>query len=183
MLLVIAAALLVASVPLAGGRLSRLSELRLRAVWSVLLSAAIQVGITSVVRGGSHGAHVALHLVSYALVAWFVIANRRLPAMPILATGAALNLLAISLNGGVMPASRAALRISGIDTSGGFDNSAALAHPHLGFLGDVIPVPGPWPIGNVLSVGDLLIFAGAFLLLHRVCGSPLPWRRPARATS
>ena len=31
----------------------------------------------------------------------------------------------------------------------------------------MIPVPGPWPIGNVLSVGDLTIFVGALILLHR----------------
>jgi hypothetical protein len=49
-----------------------------------------------------------------------------------------------------------------------------LAHPHLAFLGDVIPVPGPWPIGNVLSAGDLIIFLGALIVLHVACGSRLP---------
>jgi hypothetical protein len=91
--------------------------------------------------------------------------------MPIIALGAAMNVLVISLNDGVMPAASAALRIAGIDQDGGFANSAALAHPKLLFLGDVIPVPGPWPIGNVLSVGDLLIFTGALVLLHVTCGS------------
>ncbi len=37
----------------------------------------------------------------------------------------------------------------------------------------MIPVPGPWPIGNVLSVGDLIIFIGAFIVLHYACGSRL----------
>ena len=40
---------------------------------------------------------------------------------------------------------------------------------------------GPWPIGNVLSIGDLLIFAGAFILLHHACASRLALRRPVRA--
>jgi hypothetical protein len=82
-----------------------------------------------------------------------------------------------------MPASAAALRIAGLAPSGGFNNSAPVAHPHLGFLGDVIPVPGPWPIGNVLSVGDLVIFAGAFLVLHWACGSRLAPRRAANAAT
>jgi hypothetical protein len=176
MLLVFAGIALVASVPLLGGHLSRLVDVRLTATWAVLLSAAIQVGITAVARGGSHTVHVALHLSSYVLVAWFLIANRRIAGMPLVALGGCLNLLAISLNGGVMPASASALRIAGIDTSGGFENSAALAHEHLAFLGDVIPVPGPWPIGNVLSIGDLIIFIGALVVLHRTCGSRLALR-------
>ena len=60
-----------------------------------------------------------------------------------------------------MPASATALRISGIASRPGFDNSAALAHPTSASWAIVIPVPVPWPIGNVLSVGDLIIFVGA----------------------
>jgi hypothetical protein len=176
MLLVVMAVALVLTVPLCRGRLGRLGQLRLRASWAVLLSAAIQVGITAVARGGSHTVHVALHLTSYAFAAWFLIANRRLTGISMVALGAGLNVLAISLNGGVMPASATALRIAGIDTRGGFANSAAVTHPHLGLLGDVIPVPGPWPIGNVLSIGDLIIFIGAFVVLHRACGTALAGR-------
>lgn len=172
MLLVIAAILLLISVPVAGGRLSRLADIRPRAVWAVLLAAAIQVGITQV-PGGSHAFHAILHVLSYALDAYFMFANRRLAGVPLVATGAALNVLAITVNGGVMPANQVALRISGIAERPGFDNSAALAHAHLAFLGDVIPVPGPWPIGNVLSAGDLIILLGAFVLLHVVCRSRL----------
>jgi hypothetical protein len=181
MLLVIAAALLVGSVPLAGGRLKRLAELDIRVPWTVLLSAAIQVGITSAHRGGSHALHVVLHFMSYGLVVWFLIANRRFVGMPVLALGAALNVVAITANGGVMPAWGTAIRLAGLDEKAGFDNSVPVSHAHLQFLGDVIPVPGPWPIGNVLSIGDLLIFAGAFVLLHHACGSRLALRTPARA--
>jgi hypothetical protein len=182
MLLVIAAVLLVVSVPLAGGSLRRLAQLDIRAAWTVLLSAAIQVGITSAHRGGSHTLHVVLHFVSYGLVVWFLFANRRFVGMPMLTLGAALNVLAITVNGGVMPAWSTAIRLAGLDEKAGFDNSAPVSHAHLQFLGDVIPVPGPWPIGNVLSIGDLLIFAGAFVLLHYACESKLAVRRrPARA--
>jgi Family of unknown function (DUF5317) len=180
MLLVIAALALLATVPLAGGRLSRLADLRIRAIWAVLLAAAIQVGISNVAPGGSHALHAALNVLSYALDAYFVFANRRLAGVPLVAAGAALNVLAITINGGVMPANPVALRIAGIAARPGFDNSTALAHARLPFLGDVIPVPGPWPIGNVLSAGDLIILLGAFLLLHRVCRSRLfsPRRSP-----
>lgn len=180
MVLVLAAVALLVTVPLAGGRLTRLADIRLRGTWAVLLSAAVQVAITTFGRGGSHALHVALHLGSYALAGWFLFANRRLPALPLVALGAGLNVLAISFNGGVMPASAAAMRIAGIHNSGGFANSAAMAHERLRFLGDMIPVPGPWPIGNVLSIGDLIIVVGAFLVLHRLCGSRLAGRTPVR---
>ena len=174
MLLVITALALVASVPLAGGRLSRLTDIRLRSLWTVFGSVVIQVGIITVAPGGSHALHVVLHLLSYVLAAWFVVANRHVTGTVVLAFGAALNVLAISVNGGVMPASAAAMRIAGLHPSAAFNNSAPVLHPHLAFLGDVIPVPGPWPIGNVLSVGDLIIFAGALVILHRACASRLP---------
>jgi hypothetical protein len=181
MLLVITALALVASVPLAGGRLSRLLDVHLRSTWTVLVSVAIQVGITTVASGGSHALHVVLHFVSYALAAWFLVVNRHVRGLALIALGAGLNLLAISVNGGVMPANAGALRIAGLAERAGFNNSALVAHPHLAFLGDVIPVPGPWPIGNVLSVGDLIIFVGAFLVLHLTCGSRLVPRRTASA--
>jgi hypothetical protein len=172
MLLVVTALALLVTVPLAGGNLTRLADIRVRAVWAVLLAAAIQVAITQI-PGGSHWVHAALHIFSYVLDAYFLFANRRLAGVPIVAFGAGLNVLAITTNGGVMPASASALRISGIATRAGFDNSAHMAHAHLAFLGDVIPVPGPWPIGNVLSVGDLIIFVGALILLHHACRSRL----------
>jgi len=181
MLLVITAIALVITVPLAGGRLTRLADIRVRAVWAVLLAAALQVGISDVAPGGSHWVHAALNIVSYLLDAYFLFANRRLAGVPVVALGAALNLLAITTNGGVMPASATALRISGIAERAGFDNSQHLAHAHLAFLGDVIPVPGPWPIGNVLSLGDLTIFVGALIVLHHACGSRLFGRERARA--
>ncbi|MGH2882389.1 MAG: DUF5317 domain-containing protein [Solirubrobacteraceae bacterium] len=181
MLLVVTAIALVLSVPLAGGRLTRLADIRIRAVWAVLLAVAIQVGISDVAPGGSHWVHVALNIASYALDAYFLFANRRIAGVPIVALGAGLNVIAISINGGVMPASASALRIAGIDPRAGFDNSAHLVHAHLAFLGDVIPVPGPWPIGNVLSVGDLTIFIGALIVLHTACGSRLFRRRRGRA--
>ena len=178
MLLVITALALVVSVPLAGGRLSRLADIKVRGIWAVLLAAAIQVAITQM-PGGSHALHAALHISSYVLDAYFVFANRHLKGVPVVALGAALNVLAITVNGGVMPASASALKIAGIAERAGFDNSAALAHEHLAFLGDVIPVPGPWPIGNVLSIGDLIIFIGALIVLHHACGSRLFARRRA----
>ncbi len=65
MLLVVTAIALLITVPLAGGRLTRLADIRVRATWAVLLAVAIQVGISDVAPGGSHWVHVALNIASY----------------------------------------------------------------------------------------------------------------------
>jgi hypothetical protein len=174
MILVAAALACVLSVPLTGGRLARLADLRLRRTWAVLAALALQVVIVTVAPGGSAALHEGLHVASYALAAMFVVANRRVRGLPLLAAGAASNLLAIVANHGVMPASAHAMRIAGIASSAHFSNSAALAHPRLLALGDVVGVPGPAPLANVLSVGDVVIMAGLLAVLHLACRSPRP---------
>jgi hypothetical protein len=167
-ILIVLAALCLLTVPLTGGRLGRLTDLRLRAIWISPLALALQLMVTTVAPGGNRSWHVAIHIATYGLIGIFLWANRHIPGVAVIATGALLNGLEIVINGGVMPASATAQRIAGLKLGPGFNNSAQLAHPHLLWLGDVIPVPGPLP--NVLSVADLIIFAGMLVLLHRTCG-------------
>ncbi|MGH2857501.1 MAG: DUF5317 domain-containing protein [Solirubrobacteraceae bacterium] len=168
MILIALAALCVLSVPLTGGRLSRLADIRIRGAWIPVLALTVQVVIVTIAPGGSQSLHRALHIATYGLIGLFLWANRRLPGVPVIATGALLNALAIVANGGVMPASETAERIAGLlHTGAGFHNSSALAHPVLLWLGDIIPWPGP--LSNMLSIGDVLIYAGTLVLVHRVC--------------
>jgi hypothetical protein len=157
------------TVPLTGGRLSRMGQLQLRLAWAAPLAVTLQIVIVDVAPGGARFWHTAIHLGTYGLGGAFLWANRRLPGAWLITVGTAANALAIAANAGVMPAAATAQRLAGLTTGGGFQNSAHLAHPHLLWLGDVIPVPGPWPLGNVLSVGDCLLFAGMLVLLHVTC--------------
>jgi hypothetical protein len=167
MILIALAGLCVLSVPVFGGHLSRLAELRLRGLWIPVLALALQVVITTLAPGGHRALHDEIHVATYVLLGVFLWTNRRLPGVPIIATGALMNGLAIVLNGGVMPSAAAAQRIAGLKATAGFQNSAHLAHPVLLWLGDIIPWPGPLP--NVLSIGDCLIYAGTLVLLQRTC--------------
>jgi hypothetical protein len=170
MILIVLAALCLLSIPARGRDLRRLADLRLHGLPLPVLALALQVAITTIAPGGSHALHTTIHLVTYGLIATFLWLNRRLPGLPVITLGAGANALAIVLNGGVMPASAAAQRMAGLRLGPGFHNSVALAHPVLPWLGDIIPWPGPLP--NVLSVGDLLVYAGTLVLLHRACASP-----------
>jgi Family of unknown function (DUF5317) len=181
LILVAVVVLAALAVPPAGGRLGALVELRLRRVWAVFAALALQVAALDL-PGLPEGARPALVVASYPVGAVFLAANWRVPGMRLVALGGALNLVAICANGGVMPASPAALAGAGLaGDEPGFQNSAAVADPRLAFLGDVFYVPASWPLSNVFSVGDVLIALGVAWALHRVSGSRLapPWAPPA----
>jgi hypothetical protein len=171
--------LCVASVPLAGGRLSVLAGLRFRAGWLLALAIAVQIVIVSVVPDhGSAAVHNAVHVATYLLVGAFVVANRDVPWVWLVALGGLSNFAAIAANGGVMPAAPDAVVAAGLAADPGkFVNSGIVADPHLAFLGDVFWVPASWPVSNVFSVGDVLIVLGALLAMHCVCGSKIALRR------
>lgn len=173
MILVAFLALALALVPLAGGSLRALGRLRFRAPLLLWLALGAQVVLIAI-PGPRTWWRVGLNLALYPLGLAFVWLNRRVPGLWVIGLGAMCNLLPILANGGVMPASAAAMRAAGLAESPDlFANSAVLAHPRLLFLGDVIAIPGSWPFANVLSVGDVLIALGAAYVIHRVCGSRL----------
>jgi hypothetical protein len=161
------------AVPLAGGRLGALADLRLRRWWAIY--AALGLAILGVNLPGLPDWGRSLLLVAaYPVGAVFLAGNWRVPGVPLVALGAGLNLLAIAANGGIMPASPDALASAGLAVGGpGFQNSDAVADPHLAFLGDIFAIPASWPLSNVFSVGDVLIGAGMVWGLHRVCSSRL----------
>ena len=93
-----------------GGRLDRLSELRLRWVPIMLLGLAVQIAlfsdpVGSVVRDAGPASYVA----STAAVFIAVLRNLATPGIWLIAVGAGCNLAAIVANGGSMPADRIAI--------------------------------------------------------------------------
>lgn len=175
MVLLVAVAVVLATVPLRGGRLAALAELRLRAV-SALVAAALLQAVVALAPVDAPAALLrGLHLLSYACAAVAVVANRRIPGALVIASGGAANLAAIAANGGVMPAAPGALQRAGLAPLGeGFSNSAAVTDARLALLGDVFAIPAGWPLSNVFSVGDVLLVVGAVVLIHRVCRRPRP---------
>jgi hypothetical protein len=168
MLVVIALCLL--SVPVTGGRLMALGELQLRRPGLAAAGIAVQVLIVTVAPRGLGGLHELLHVASYALLAGFAWANRRVAGVPVVMAGGALNALAILANGGVMPTDPAvAAAAANHAAPGEFLNSVAVDDARLGFLGDVLATPPSLPLHNVYSAGDLVIVAGLLIVLHAAC--------------
>lgn len=153
---------------LSGGRLRNLERIALTRPWLVLVALGMQVAAFSPLGAAlPPTSSVVLHFASYALLVWFVVLNRRRLGVLIAGLGMGLNLVAISANGGYMPASRAALDLAGIAYDGQTLNNSAVtdAGTRLSYLGDVFAVPAWMPAANVFSLGDALIVAGIALLL------------------
>ena len=187
MLLIVALLLALVSVPLAGGRLSRVTDVRLRWAYLPVAAFVVQVLILEVLDL-SAGAAAAVHVATYVPLAVFFVANRRHPGLVLLILGVAANGLVIAANDGVMPADAEARERAGIPDSEGFENSDVVEDARLPWLGDVLAWPEPLPFANVFSIGDVFVVAGVGVFLHQVGGSMLTSRgraerRHARATA
>ncbi len=87
MILIAFALLCLLSVPLTGGRVSRLASIRVRGTWVPVVALAIQVLITVVIRNGSEEMHKAVHIATYVLIGVFLWCNRRLPGVKVIGLG------------------------------------------------------------------------------------------------
>lgn len=178
MIIGLAYLLVLATVPLARGRLIRLADLPLRLPALAIAAIVIQVVVISVLPSGDHTVHTTLHLASYVLLGAFAFANRHIAGVPIVALGGLLNFIVIAANGGVMPADPDAIAsLARTLPKGEFANSQILEHPKLLFLGDVFATPASLPIHNIFSIGDGILLIGVFVLVHVACGSRLVPRR------
>ena len=167
--------LVLASVPLAGGRLRRLADVSFRSAWLLPLALGLQVLVINVVPTARHAFVVSVHLATYLLAALFVWRNRALPGLVLLALGGALNGVTIAANGGTLPASAAALRRAGLEPAlAQFTNSGVVEQPRLAWLGDVFAVPDGVPLANVFSVGDVVVVVAMAYAVHRLCRAPRP---------
>jgi hypothetical protein len=145
-----------------GGRLGALGELRIRHVEFVYGAILLQIGaFPSGVFPWSTPDGIArvLWLVSFALLIGFAAVNRAVRGVALVFAGLASNLAAVVANGGLMPASPHAVRAAGLAYRL-HNNSISVVHPHLAWLTDRWAVPAWIPLGNVFSVGDVLIAAG-----------------------
>jgi hypothetical protein len=145
-----------------GGRLGALGELRMRHVELVYGAILLQIGaFPSGVFPWSTPDGIArvLWLVSFALLIGFAAVNRAVRGVALVFAGLASNLAAVVANGGLMPASPHAVRAAGLAYRL-HNNSISVVHPHLAWLTDRWAVPAWIPLGNVFSVGDVLIAAG-----------------------
>ena len=175
--LVIALAVGVALGLLAGGRPAHAGLRPIQGLGALV--AALLLQLLPAVVDLSDGSELTCVIASYVLLVGFGVLNVRLVGMPVVLVGLVLNLLVITVNGG-MPVRADAIRTvdPGVDIATldlGAKRQLEDDDTRLAVLGDIIPVT---PLGQVLSFGDLVLAVGladvAFRLLKPVA---LPRRR------
>jgi Family of unknown function (DUF5317) len=152
---------------LAGGRLRNLESLTLRA-WPLAL-VGLSLQLIPLPRSATPTLGALLLLASFATLVVFAFLNLRVTGMPIVVIGLLLNALVIGVNQG-MPVTRSALVRSGqgellryLVKNGGAKHHLADRDDELLFLADSIPLARP--VGQVVSIGDLMVYGGLVLAI------------------
>ncbi|MCL4441480.1 MAG: DUF5317 domain-containing protein [Firmicutes bacterium] len=152
---------------LSRGKLANLGRLDFRYVYVIFAAFLIQVGIDFWAPRQGFWGYPYLHIVSYILLFFALIRNRRLPGVSLILAGTALNFVVVALNGGQMP-----VRADIIPTQ----LAAALAAGHggthglltgatrLGFLADRIYISF-LNQNQLVSLGDIVIDLGVLILV------------------
>ena len=162
---------------LRGGRLSHLARLRLRWLWIIPVALAVQLMIFPLFSRAPllPYATVPLHVLSYALVGVWLLANLRVTPLVVVGCGALANFVTVAVNGGRMPASAAALRGAGwsktadfLVSQGEYGNVVLMGETtRLNWLGDYLYLPDWVPFAIAFSIGDVLIMVGLAWLIAR----------------
>jgi hypothetical protein len=161
---------------LRGGRLHRIAHAEIRAGWLLFVGVAIQFGVDLAAgRGLLPDAGVAgwsLLLSSQVLVVAFLLLNRQLPGVWLIAVGLALNAVVIAMNRAmpVDPAAIAAIGLEGAAVPPG-KHTLLTAETRLPWLADIIPVR--W-LRSIVSVGDLVLAVGLLPMTHALMTSTAP---------
>jgi Family of unknown function (DUF5317) len=174
MLIAIVAIVVVACVPLVGGRYAALGQLRIRGTWLVYGALGIQIAIISVFNIQSETVSRSLHILTYMMIGVCLALNRTVRLVWIVAVGWLCNFTAIVANAGVMPTPTSDAQAVGRSaTSTTFENSVPMTDARLAFLGDIFTTPRGIPLANTLSIGDLLLLAGAALVIFAASRAPI----------
>jgi hypothetical protein len=148
-----------------GGSLRTLGEIRFR--WWPLAILGLALQLIPARSQSDRWLGVGLLIVSYAILLIFVVANLSHRGFGLIGIGFVLNLLVISVNGGMPVSDKALHRAAGsryeaaldrLIVHGGAKHHLQRSGDDLVFLADVYGVPGP--VAQVVSIGDVIAMVG-----------------------
>ena len=159
---------------LRGGRLRRIADARLHLPWLLFAGLALQIGVDVAAGRGvladASAAGLALLVLSQVLVVAWLVINRHLPGVGLVAAGLAMNAAVIAANGAmpVDPEAMRALGLGELEVPPG-KHTLLTDGTRLPWLADILPLP---PLRSIISVGDIVIAAGLLPLTHAL----MSWR-------
>src|SRR3990170_1054070 len=143
---------------LVGGKVSRLTDVRLVGAGYIIAAFAVQALVPKASAADPRLGYL-FHVGSYLILLVALSRNEPSPAIALMAAGIFLNFIVISFNGGMPVAAVPAAAIKDAV------HIAMDKTTRLPWLGDVIPWPLPGPLKGQVSPGDLLLAAGIAVLI------------------
>lgn len=163
-----------------GGRLRNMGLLEIRGWYIFLISFLIEV--LSILIGINNWGNLGylvennlfiIHSLVYLLIFIGFVINLDKKGIIFVLIGTILNCLPIILNHGKMPVSVAGLKNSFLyEQLNLLKGEKILTHTlinketKLSILSDIIPIPKPYPFPKVISIGDIVIAVGIFILVQ-----------------
>lgn len=157
---------------LMGGKVKNLGRLPLRGTGWFILLGVIEISMQFTQTPERQFLYKSLIMFAGALMMLLLWANRHIPGVKLSLSGLFLNFLVMAANGGRMPVSQWAAVISGqSDYLPELLSDVSARHVIIGadtklvLLADIIPLPPPYPFPRVLSIGDVILFAGIIIII------------------
>lgn len=106
-----------------------------------------------------------LHIISYVIIMYVCYINRHIISVAVMGFGTLLNMIVIAFNSGTMP-----VKVPDYIMDPVFDRGHSLMTEatNVSILGDIFLVDLPLLGGGVLSIGDIFLVIGAFMLIQHV---------------
>lgn len=146
------------------GRLINFENIEIKAWYLIIASQILQ--IIAIRLGNSINISTTtfyiMHILSYIILLISLVINHRLLSMNLLSIGTILNLIPIALNNGQMPV----FLPQGVNASFDMGHILGTNTTKAYILSDIIPILKPYPLPKIISIGDIFILIGIFLLVQ-----------------
>ena len=165
-----------------GGRIKNLFKMNLKYTWFLVITALLNIAVLVYItrfnltfRRELIMIYPYINIFTFFVMIFFSIANNKYFAFNVIALGLALNLMAMINYAGFMPVLKEALVYNGsVHELAALENSLSMTHTLLvsgktfNVLADTIPIGKFISFKTVISIGDIFLSLGLFMLVEDV---------------
>lgn len=165
---------------LKGGQIRKLEDLYIRGWYILVLSFSIEI-VSLLIVANTNGEIAKIienkfyyiHIFIYLLLMIGLSMNFKEIGLRITLIGSILNFLPLAFNHGKMPVSIKTIKdadlynkLSLLSDDRIMTHALISEHTNFKFLGDIIPIFKPYPFPKIISIGDIVISIGLFVLIY-----------------
>lgn len=160
-----------------GGRIIELAKIPLKRVELIVLAVILKFGADYLAGMGFswiNKYNLYIQITCYLMMFIFFIFNYMIFGMKIISVGTLFNFLVIIANKGYMPVWSKVLskaQITFLASGKSTTHTLMVAQTKFKFLADIIYISPPYPFRQLISIGDIFISIGVFVLIQKVMTS------------